>query len=254
MFRKTNDARDNFLAIAREEIGYTARPGRDSVYGSTVGYPGLPWDGSFIDVVARKAGISLPSCVYSPAGLAGFIGQGRVFPRPQPGDIVFYTFSTGEYFGSPHVGIVSEVTDWERLGRFRAIEGNVDTGTPRGGDTPDKVAERTRYSHEVLAFGRPAWGRKLIKPAGQPGKPVKLSHVQPGNRKYLAGVQRVQEALTLKVSLRGYKPGLFDGQTKAAYANWQRSIGFVGPDANGVPDMSSLTRLGQETGLFSVIP
>lgn len=254
MFTRTNDQRDAFLAVAREEIGYTARPGRDSVYGSTVGYPGLPWDGAFIDVVARRAGVSLPPCVYSPQGLAMFIGQGRVFKRPQPGDIVFFTWSTGEHFGSPHLGIVTDVSDYQRLGRFRTIEGNVDSGTPRGTTIHDGVHERTRYSHEVLAFGRPAWGKKPKKLDGQPGKPVKLSHVQPGNRKYLAGVQRVQEALTLMCSLRGYKPGMFDGQTKAAYANWQRSIGYVGQDATGIPDLSSLTRLGQETGLFSVIP
>lgn len=254
MFKRTNDQRDVFIARAREEIGYTARAGRDSFYGATVGYNGQAWDGAFIDVIARETGVSLPAMVYSPAGLSWFIRTGRVYPRPQPGDVVFYTWSTGEYFDSPHVGIVSEVTDWDSKGRFRAIEANVDAGTPRGSKLPDGVYERTRYSHDVLAFGRPAWGRKPKKLDGQPAKPVKLSHVQPGNRKYLENVQRVQEALVLTCSLRGYKPGLFDGSTKSAFAQWQRSIGYVGDDASGVPDTPSLTRLGQETGLFSVIP
>jgi hypothetical protein len=37
----------------------------------------------------------------------------------------------------------------------------------------------------------------------------------------------------------------------AAYAHYQRIIGFVGNDANGIPDIDSLQRLGRETGTFT---
>jgi len=110
MFTVTNHSAVAFLAEARAQLGYVARQGRDSFYGSQVGYSGLPWDGSFIDVVARQAGVSdrVPACAYPPNGLAGFIRRNRVVPNPQPGDIVFFTFSTGAAFESPHVGIVSD--------------------------------------------------------------------------------------------------------------------------------------------------
>jgi hypothetical protein len=58
-------SRDNFIEVAASHLGYQARPGMNTVYGGTVGYQGLPWSGSFIDVVAREAGVSMPACVYS---------------------------------------------------------------------------------------------------------------------------------------------------------------------------------------------
>jgi hypothetical protein len=48
--------------------------------------------------------------------------------------------------------------------------------------------------------------------------------------------------------------GSFGSTTVAAYAKWQRHLGYTGTDANGIPGSRSLTRLGEKTGLFTVIP
>jgi hypothetical protein len=56
-------------------------------------------------------------------------------------------------------------------------------------------------------------------------------------------VQQVQRALRSK----GYDvavDGNFGAQTTAAYARWQRQLGFSGLDANGLPGQTSLQRLG----------
>jgi hypothetical protein len=245
-------SREKFLETAASHLGYHARAGMSSVYGGTVGHQGLPWDGSFVDVVAREAGITVPSCVYPTSGLAEFIRRRRWHAKPQPGDIAFFTFSTGDNFGSPHIGIVTEVKDWKRLGRFRCIEGMVNSGLPNGSPVCDGVFERTRWKTDVLGFGRPDFqlrpGRELIKADGQPV--VSVSNVQPGRRN--RDIERVQLALSRVTGLRNVKQGAFDGQTQSAYAAWQRQIGYVGTQAIGIPDEASLKRLGDETGYFGL--
>jgi len=258
MFRVTNPARNDFISEARAHVGYTARPGRETMYGQQTGYTSAPWDGMFIDVVARRSDVhrSLPRMIYPPAGLAEFIRTGLVRTRPQPGDIVFFTFSTGQHFESPHVGIVTDVSRWSTHGSFKCIEGMTDSGNPRAPGTPDGVYERVRYRTDVLIFGRAAWGRKKF--TGFDGQenpnayPVRVSAVQPGNRKPLAQVRRVQDALVATCSLGDFHDGVFDGSTQAAYASWQRKLGYVGKDASGIPDLESLRFLGKTSGFFRV--
>jgi hypothetical protein len=246
-------SRDNFIEVAASHLGYQARPGMNTVYGGTVGYQGLPWSGSFIDVVAREAGVSMPACVYSPSGLAEFINSRRWHAKPQPGDIVFFTWSTGETFGMPHLGIVTDVRDWQRLGKFTTIEAQVNSGLAKAQESNDGIYQRVRWRDDVLGFGRPDFkkrpGRELIKVDGQPE--IKLIHVRPGIKPNRS-IERVQLALASKVGLRNHLTGALDKRTIASYARWQRSIGFVGSDANGIPDIDSLRRLGKETGYFTV--
>jgi hypothetical protein len=42
--------------------------------------------------------------------------------------------------------------------------------------------------------------------------------------------------------------GYFGAQSKEYYACWQRHLGYQGKDADGVPGMQSLTKMGQEYG------
>lgn len=81
---------------------------------------------------------------------------------------------------------------------------------------------------------------------------VKLSNVQPGDKN--GQVLLVQKALRRTVGLDySSGPGVFGPRTKAAYAEWQRSLGYRGNDADGVPGTKSLTALGKRTGLFKVV-
>jgi peptidoglycan hydrolase-like protein with peptidoglycan-binding domain len=62
-------------------------------------------------------------------------------------------------------------------------------------------------------------------------------------------VKTVQEALiAASFSLPKGATGIFDDQTKSAYAAWQRSLGFHGSDADGFPGCDSLTKLGHKAG------
>ena len=69
--RLTDDLREKFIERALSETGYTARANGTSYYGERVGYTGngLPWDGAFIDVVARECGLPLHAHVYTASAL-----------------------------------------------------------------------------------------------------------------------------------------------------------------------------------------
>ncbi|GAA3123286.1 hypothetical protein GCM10010521_07890 [Streptomyces rameus] len=76
---------------------------------------------------------------------------------------------------------------------------------------------------------------------------VSLSNVQFG--KTGDDVKALQRALIAAgFSVPDGATGFFGTQTRSAYAAWQRSIGFEGPDADGFPGCSSLTKLGARAG------
>jgi hypothetical protein len=245
---------DRFLELAKSYLGYRASPGGRNDFAARTGYTstGAPWSGSFIDCVAYDAGVKIPACVYSPNGLAEFIYQRRWRERPRTGDIVFYSFSVDGAFGMPHVGIVSNVDGWKINETFTAIEANICSGLPKAPATNDGIFERVRWKYEVLGFCRPDFKQRPAKdPNIMTGKPELLaSQLLPGKRH--ASVEILQRALIVAVGLKDYERGKFDVKTQRAYARFQRLIGVVGSDANGVPTQSTLTRLALETQMFKI--
>lgn len=79
-----------------------------------------------------------------------------------------------------------------------------------------------------------------------PMKKVWLVSVQPGKKN--RQVATVQNALKKEGLYGGDVTGYFDVKTKRAYAEWQKRLGYGGADADGVPGMVSLTKLGQKYG------
>jgi hypothetical protein len=245
---------DRFLELAKSYLGYRASPGGRNDFAARTGYTstGAPWSGSFIDCVAYDAGIKVPACVYSPNGLAEFIYQRRWRERPRPGDIVFYSFSLDGAFGMPHVGIVTNTDGWKTKDSFVAIEANISSGLPKAPATNDGIFERTRWKYEVLGFCRPNFKqRPAVDKNMLTGTPnVLVSQLLPGKRH--ASVEILQRALVVAVGLKDYEPGKFDARTQRAYSRFQRLIGLVGSDANGVPTEATLARLSLETKMFKI--
>ena len=267
-----------FLASARKHLGYTSDVLGGSAFASTVGYNNKPWAGAFIDVVARSAGLQLPSFTYVPAGLAEFVRHGNISRRPRPGDIAIFNFSstTNDGFGMPHVGIVTDVRELRTNGRFMTIEGHA-TGMTSHQDK-DGVYLKIRYLTDVVLFCRPEEFQssgirsilklltKLVKKltrqapssveleavqhAAAQQETVRSKLVRPGTRN--SHIELVQLALSQVTELQGAERGKWDGATAAAFANFQRTIGRVGSDANGTPDLVSLVRLSKDTGLFTI--
>ena len=117
---------------------------------------------------AAQVKLTLPNCVYTPAGVAGFQGKGRwqnaATGTPQAGDILFFDFPGGEKVD--HVGIVIKDNG---DGTVTTIEGNtIPTGTANGkialeangGEVCKKIrAYKKNNKHKlpvyVVGFGKP---------------------------------------------------------------------------------------------------
>lgn len=270
-----------FLATARKYIGYQSELLGRNAFGHKVGYDSGPWSGAFIDVVAREAGLNLPSFTYTPAGLAEAIRSGNVSRRPKPGDIVIFNFSSigtqgsaASAFNMPAAGIVTDVRELRTNGRFLSIEGNV-TG-PTSYQDKDGVHQRIRHLTDVVIFCRPeefqgSVARRisqlltnLVKKlrgqltdkletkgleelTSQP-ETVRLRNFKPGTRN--RSIEVIQLALSQVTDLQGAERGKWDAASTAACARFQRNIGRVGPEATGALDIRTLERLSKDTGLF----
>ena len=80
----------------------------------------------------------------------------------------------------------------------------------------------------------------------EPKPVVRLLDAQP--RKKNDSVRLIQEALYKEVGLATQVSPLFNAATKAAYAKWQKKIGYIGADADGIPGAESLKKLGRKYG------
>jgi len=272
-----------FLATARKYIGYQSELLGRNAFGAKVGYDSGPWSGAFIDVVAREAGLKLPSFTYTPAGLAEFIKAGNISRTPKPGDIAIFNFSStglqgpaASAFQMPAAGIVSDVRELRTNGRFLTIEGN-STGMSNYQDK-DGVHQRVRHLTDVVLFCRPEefsgpgmrrilqlltnLGKKLrgqlpdrleakyLEELTSQQETVRLRNFKPGTRN--KSIEIVQIALSQVTDLQGAERGKWDAASAAACARFQRNIGRTGPDASGVLDIATLDRLSKETGLFKL--
>jgi hypothetical protein len=243
---------EKFISTAESYLGYTARLDGTNIFGERTGFNGrdLPWDGSFIDVVARESGTPLPAFVYTPVAMSAFISNGRLHVRPKRGDIAFFETSTNGMFGTPHVGIVSDVSKFASDGVITLIEAQVSSGLPKGSNSEDGVYRRVRHGSELMGFARPLF--KSLP--GKPGKAQLLNNLPVINAAQVAPnmkgpkVTTIQLALAATVGASNLTRGLFDNRTMQAFAKFQRRIGI--PGASGHPNFQSLQRLAKESGLF----
>ncbi|MCX4974207.1 N-acetylmuramoyl-L-alanine amidase [Streptomyces sp. NBC_00620] len=76
-----------------------------------------------------------------------------------------------------------------------------------------------------------------------------------GHVTYMTGTNLTEAALVkLGYLAKTYAgDGSFGSKTIAAYAKWQRHLGYTGDDANGIPGTKSLTKLGSQSGLFTIV-
>jgi hypothetical protein len=253
LFQKPNPTSsvERFVAQALSYNGYTASAGRINIFGERLGMNGLPWDGIFIDVVAREVGVSLPSHIYPPVALAEYMGSGLFRAKPRRGDIVFFATSEVMDFGSPHVGIVTDASRHGIDGTFTTVEAMVGNGKPKSPQNGDGVHTRVRHQTEVIGYARPRF-ISLAERMSKAGDVPTVVPAQLRNGLRHKNVEVVQLALAgLFTDVRGLPRGHFDTRTRLAYARFQRSIGYPPSRATGEVDLASLQRLAEMTGLFT---
>lgn len=98
------------------------------------------------------------------------------------------------------------------------------------------------------AIGTPATAlavvdMEMVLLAAQVDPPKPNTGLTPGASSHVIEVERALNAKGLLSS--GAVDGHYGTSTVSAYAAWQRSLGFSGIDANGIPGTTSLTRLGE---------
>ncbi|MDX3133996.1 hypothetical protein PV367_30395 [Streptomyces europaeiscabiei] len=79
---------------------------------------------------------------------------------------------------------------------------------------------------------------------------VALSNVRFG--KHNDEAKAIRTALiAVGVEIPAGATGFFGEQTRPAYAAWQHTLGFTGPDADGFPGCFSLAKLGARAGFVA---
>jgi Lysozyme like domain/CHAP domain len=166
------------------------------------------------------------------------------------GDIVFFDWQGTNNRGAiDHVGLVTSVAG----GTVYTIEGNIG----------NVVARKVRYEGTIAGYGRPKYANSVPAPADPTLAAVSLKVVafaltHPMTQEPASGsadVGRMQDALVKVGSLAAgsFLKGKGDQFTVNAYAAYQRKLGYSGADADGVPGMTSLSKLGAATKLFRVV-
>ena len=254
------ELRDRIVQVATSYEGYQAAAGSADIFSSKVGKPGAHWNGLYVDVVLMEAGLELPTThVATAAALRYYMISGRLHTKPKPGDVAFFVFPTdGETgpYNQMHVGIVTGSENFLRDGSFKVIEGQIDPGLPRTSNrVKNGVHVRTRYATDVVGFGRPALKPKSLTDELSSELSTKLvikaSIMKPGlKHRQVALLQQELKAARL---FTGTYTGILDARTMAAVASFQRTIGYVGSEASGVPDRNTLDRLAQIRQTFNVI-
>lgn len=282
------------IDIARAEVGYRegfSNGHWNNIEKYAAEVPGLewangqPWCDVFVCWVFRKAGLTnFPVYAYTGYSTRDWQKMNRWSEYPAIGAQVMF----GANGGNVHTGIVYNYDDTY----IYTIEGNTNVnGSPEGdGVYLKKHARRDAYVYgygypeyeEGITSADPAWANQAPSGGGggitsgtvtPPSAPVftpvvRLSHViaamaldaapsSPTGFVHYgdpAGSRALEQALWDIGINCGPVDGSLGTMFRAGYAVYQRSLGYKGMDADGIPGMTSLTKLGQRTGRFTVIP
>lgn len=115
-----------------------------------------PWCAAFISWLFKpEQGLckKTASCLEM---LEWFEKRGQIVKTPQPGDIVFFKYSTNNR-RTNHVGLVVSVHD--KI--INTIEGNTSNATNGSQDNGGMVAQRNRYKN-IVAYARPKYNEGTL--------------------------------------------------------------------------------------------
>ncbi|MBB5934580.1 peptidoglycan-binding protein [Streptomyces zagrosensis] len=244
---------DAMLSAAAADVGYKEGPSNKTKHGAWYGLDYNPWCDMAVSYWAHKSGNAavVGRFAYCPSHVNWFRARGQWVSKNAPakrGDIVFYSWDGGPV--ADHVGIVTE--DAPAGGTLRTIEGNTSAGNAGSQGNGDGCYRRTRSRASVLGFGRPAYPGSWNGGSSSPSRArVTIGGLSYGYGAKGAHVTRVGQALVKRGFGKHYAEGpgpLWSDADTLNYRDFQRSLGYRGADADGVPGPTSLTRLLGSTG------
>ena len=163
---------------AKKELNTTEYPPNSNnvkyntwYYGKEVSGSAYPWCAVFISYIFKDTPKLVKKTASCLTMLEWFEANGRIVKQPQPGDIVFFKYSTNNR-RTNHVGLVISVAD---ANNYLTIEGNTSI---KSNDNGGAVMRRMRTRSNVVAFARPEYEdvgkyRATIK-KGSKGEAVEL--------------------------------------------------------------------------------
>ncbi|MEU3074382.1 peptidoglycan-binding protein [Streptomyces laurentii] len=250
------------LSAAAADVGYKEGPNNRTKHGAWYGLDFNPWCDMAVSYWAQQSGnaAAVGRFAYCPSHVNWFRERGRWLGKDaaaRRGDIAFYSWDGGPL--ADHVGIVTE--DSPAGANIHTIEGNTSSGNSGSQGNGDGCYRRTRPRTYVLGFGRPAYAGS----SSGTGPAVSRARAMVGVLVYGHGaegphVTRVGRALVAKGFGKHYTEGPGPRWTDADtlnYRDFQRSLGYTGADADGVPGPDSLARLlgtGAATAVLAPFP
>lgn len=248
-------ARD-LLTWAASQIGTLENPrgSNQQPYASLSGHAnGQPWCATFL-VAGWKVNdvplVASTDTAWTPGMRTAFRTAGRLHDAPQAGDVghVYYPGLDGGRIG--HVFFVEKVA-----GDFvQTIEGNTNRDGGRVGIGVFRGRRRWRGGGSIRGFGRPRYRRPERIPTVDLSNVIHAAKHDPGGPQgatsFPADVRIVEAALMAegRLSAAFAKDGSFGTRTVTAYSQWQKSRGFIGDDADGIPGRITLAELGFRHG------
>lgn len=172
----TKTTASEVIKKARSYIGIAEKPNNDVIfntayYGHAVNGSAYPWCCVFVWYVFKQVGASElfyngQKTAYCPTLMSWFQSKGKLFNKPEVGDVVFFNFSGKKV--ANHVGIVSEVLSGNKI---KSIEGNTSSSNQTNGG---QVEEKVRDLKYCIGFGRPEYdtNTSVVKPAIKSTNPV----------------------------------------------------------------------------------
>lgn len=251
----------NLLMWAASQIGTLEQPrgSNKQPYAAVAGHPnGQAWCASFLVAGWKVNNVPLvpgTDTAWTPGMRKAFRTAGRLHDAPRPGDVghVYYPNLDGGRIG--HVFFVEKV-----VGDFvHTIEGNTNNDGSRVGVGVFRHRRRWRNSQSIRGFGRPRYRQANGIPTVDLSNLIHAAKHDPatpqGATTFPADVKIVEAALMAEglLSPAYAKDGSFGSLTVTAYSQWQKSRGYTGDDADGIPGQKTLTELGLRHG-FQVKP
>ena len=249
---------DRMVAEAEKTLGWsdqnnTVRTPIHTWYNAQFGNPdpskyAWDWCDGAVTYWAHKSGNATAVCfgptghfAYTVAHADAFRAKGQWHSDVagiRRGDIVFFDWSGSNSISAiDHVGLVTGVN---ADGTIATIEGNINS----------VVGRFRRTAAEIAGYGRPAYATTTTPPTTpEVPVPVSIYFEDTGAAGTVSANKVVQTGLN-KWNTFGaplYVDGLFGPKTSARYRAWQESLFGPGPDSDGKPGVTSLTRLGQRT-------
>lgn len=281
---------DALYQIENAQVGYRENNGssnHNNYQKYSPGVPGLEWSQyqawcmTMQSWCLRQAGLSSlgPVTASTATGYQWYANKGRASAYPAVGAFVFFGPGAGS-----HVGFV-----YAYDGTYiYTIEGNTNTNGSAEGDGVYKKV-RVRRDDYVYGYGYPAYAEGIVtadpkhavsgsRYAATASLSLTAGTTAPSTAPWISLIQvqwaathsssdenrqtgdtskddvaRVQDALVkLKFLTKITERGVFNPQDKTAYQNFQKSLGYTGGDADGIPGTTSLVALGNKTQLFQV--